>query len=32
VDEKGIMKSEVFVTMPGKPEALLVTVEAKRKT
>jgi hypothetical protein len=31
IDEKGMMKSEEFVTMPGKPEALLVRVDAKRK-
>ena len=31
VDETGVMKVQEFVTKPGKPEALLVTVEAKRK-
>jgi hypothetical protein len=31
LDEEGIIKSEAFVTMPEKPEALLVTVEVKRK-
>ena len=31
VDEKGTMTVEEFMAMPGKPEALLVTVVAKRK-
>lgn len=31
LDQHGMMKVEEFVTRPGKPEALLVTVEAKRK-
>ena len=31
LDEKGTMTVEEFMTMPGKPEALLVTVVAKRK-
>lgn len=31
VDQKGTMKVQEFVTRPGKPEALLVTVEAKKK-
>jgi len=31
LDEKGAMTVEEFMTMPGKPEALLVTVVAKRK-
>jgi len=31
VDEKGTMTVEEFMAMPGKPEALVVTVVAKRK-
>jgi len=31
LDEKGTMTVEEFLTRPGKPEALLVTVVAKRK-
>jgi hypothetical protein len=31
LDETGIMTVQEFVTKPGKPEALLVTVEAKKK-
>ncbi|MGB2625825.1 MAG: hypothetical protein WAK20_03490 [Candidatus Acidiferrum sp.] len=31
VDNKGIMTVQEFVTKPGKPEALLVTVVAKKK-
>ncbi len=31
VDEKGILTAEEFMTAHGKPEALLVTVVAKRK-
>ncbi len=31
VDEQGRLISEEFVTLPGKPEALFVRVEAKRK-
>ena len=31
IDERGMMKSEEFVAKPGNPEALLVTVNAKRK-
>ncbi len=31
LDEKGTMTVEEFITMPGKPEALVVTIVAKRK-
>ncbi len=31
LDEKGTMTVEEFVTMPGQPESLVVTVVAKRK-